>query len=159
MKRNFKTQYDERERRVANPGSRMVKKYSGRYDEHGRIILEETGEENLYDYIQSFKDSTDIHVLLKRYANGDSEALAKVQGFYADVTEMPKNFAEVLNIVNDGENFFASLPVEIRSKFGHNFGEFMVAVSDGSIFGKLGLEKPAEPEKSPENPVEEVLPE
>lgn len=153
----FKTQFDKRERRVANPGSRMKQKYSARYDEKGRIVLEEAGVENLYDEIQSYKDSTDIHVLLKRYANGDSEALAKVQGFYADVTEMPKNFAEVLNIVNDGENFFASLPVEIRSKFSHNFGEFMVALSDGSIFDKLGLQKPADPEKVPANPIEEVI--
>lgn len=155
----FKTQFNGRVRRVANPGSRMKKTFAGRYDEKGRIVLEETGVENIYDKIQSYKDSTDIHVLLKRYANGDTEALAKVQGFYADVTEMPKNFAEVLNIVNDGENFFASLPVEIRSKFGHNFGEFMVSLSDGSIFGKLGMDKPAEPEKAPANPVEEVLPE
>lgn len=156
----FKTQFDKRDRRVAPAGSRIKQKYSARYDDKGRIVLEDAGTENMYDYIQSFKESTDIHVLLKRYANGDSEALAKVQGFYADVTEMPKNFAEVLNIVNDGENFFNSLPVEIRSQFGHNFGEFMVSLNDGSIFDRLGIEKPAEkpaePEKAPADPVKEV---
>ena len=76
----FRTQYD-RQRVTCEPGSRIHKTYGGHYDEKGRVVLEETGEINLYDEIQSHAESVDIHVLMKRYANGDAEALSKQQGF------------------------------------------------------------------------------
>lgn len=155
----FKHQFNGRKRRVANAGSRIKTKYSGHYDEKGRVILEECGTENLYDYIQSFKESCDIHVLLKRYVNGDTDALARVQGFYADITEMPNTLAGALNVVNDTEAFFDTLPVEMRAKFGHNFGQFLASVGDGSMFDILGIQKPTPepvPEVAPADPVKEV---
>lgn len=138
-------QFTEPSRVFSNPGSPEKILYGSKYDEQGRLVLEEKGKENIYDFIQSFRDSVDIHVILARFQNGDTEALQKVQGFYGDFTEMPKNYAELLNTVNSGESFFNSLPVDVRSKFGHSFAEFMASVSDGSYLEKLGV--------APENPV------
>ena len=86
----FDTQYSPHNRISSNPGSPVKVLYGGKYDANGRVVLEKKGEENLYDYIQSFRDSVDLNVILARFTNGDVEALNKAQGFYADVTDFPK---------------------------------------------------------------------
>lgn len=144
----FKTQFRDRERFHSNVGNRMHKLYGAVYDDQGRIQLEEKGEESLYDHIQSFKDSVDIHVILKRFANGEADVLSKVQGFYGDFTGLPTNYAQLLNTVADGENLFESLPVETRAKFGHSFNEFMTCLCDGSLMERLGYPSPVDPDPS-----------
>lgn len=129
----FKTQFRKPERFLSNPGSPVKILYGPEFDEKGRMNLVEKGRENLYDFIQSFKESVDIHVLLKRFANGETDVLSKIQGFYGDFSEFPRTYADLLNTVNEGEAFFNGLPVEVRSKFGHSFPVFMSALSDGSI--------------------------
>lgn len=144
----FRTQYD-RERQVCEPGSRIHKTYGGHYDEKGRVVLEETGEINLYDEIQSHAESVDIHVLMKRYANGDVEALSKQQGFYGDVLDFPKTYAEALNHMNEMEKRFMALPLEVREKFGHSFSEFLAASGESDFLERLGIAS---------EPIEEPVP-
>lgn len=129
----FETQFRKPERFLSNPGSPVKILYGPEFDEKGRMNLVEKGRENLYDFIQSFKESVDIHVLLKRFANGETDVLSKIQGFYGDFSEFPRTYADLLNTVNEGEAFFNGLPVEVRSKFGHSFPVFMSALSDGSL--------------------------
>ena len=80
----FKTQYDARDRVFTDPGSPEHITYAGHYDEKGRVVLEESGRENLYAYIQSYAESCDIHVLMKRYDNGDVDALSQKQSLHTD---------------------------------------------------------------------------
>lgn len=151
--RIFKSQYREPKRFHAHHGSRIHKLYGAVYDENGRLGLEEKGEESIYDHIQSFADSVDIHVIMKRFANGEMDVLSKVQGFYGDFTDLPVDYAQLLNTVNAGERLFDSLPVEQRAKFGHSFNEFMTAMCDGSLMDRLGVtSSPADPGNSPAYP-------
>lgn len=152
--REWKNQFSDRRRFRTNHGDRMHKLYGAVYDEQGRIRLEEKGEESLYDHIQSFAESVDIHVLLKRFANGEPDVLSRVQGFYGDFTGLPTNYAQLLNTVNDGERMFNSLPVEVRAEFGHNFHEFMNALVDGSLMERLGYSDPS-PAPSDPSPASE----
>lgn len=155
----FQTQYRKPERHLANAGQRKHKLYGPVFDDNGRLHLEEKGEESIYDYIQSFKDSVDIHVIMKRFANGETDVLSKVQGFYGDFTGLPTNYSQLLNTVQDGERLFESLPVETRAQFGHSFNEFMTALCDGTLMERLGLSpvdpapSPADPAPSPADPV------
>lgn len=118
---NFKTQFDQHDRIFTNPGCSVHKTYSPRFDDFGHFELVESGEVDIYDEIQSHADSVDIHILLKRYAEGDVSALARVQGSYFDATQFPRTYAEVLNSLIDAENVFMSLPVEERAKYDHSF--------------------------------------
>lgn len=125
--------------------------YVGRYNDRGQLVLEESGTEDLYAYIQSFKESTDLKTIIDRYTNGETDVLSKVQGFYSDVTNMPGTYADMLQVVNNGEQTFNNLPVDIRAKFGHNFGEFLAQFGTAEFFEKLGVkaehlttEKPVE---------------
>lgn len=144
----WRTQFD-RVRVFTNPGNPVKVLYGASYDEKGRVILEEKGTENLYDYIQSFAESVDIHVLLKRFSNGEVDVLSKVQGFYGDISGFPTTYADLLNTVAEGEAFFNGLPVDIRSKFGHSFAQFMSALSDGSAFDTLGIANPFVDQQDP----------
>lgn len=135
----FKTQYDARDRIFSDPGSPEHITYAGHYDEKGRVVLEEAGRENIYDFIQSHAESCDIHVLMKRYQNGDVDALSQKQGFYGDFLDFPKTYAEALNHMNEMERQFMALPVETREKFGNSFTEFLAASAEPDFLDRLGI--------------------
>lgn len=138
-KKLFDTPFTSHPRIYQEPGSGLRILYTSRLDDDGNVELVEAGHDNLYASIQSHKDSCDIHVLLARYANGDVDALSKVQGSYGDFTQMPTTYAELLNSVIQGENYFNSLPVETREKFEHSFEKFMVSMDNMPEFlEKLG---------------------
>ena len=52
------------------------------------MILKESGKENLYEFIQSFKDSVDLHKIMDRFNAGDTAALQKVQGMFGDAPDL-----------------------------------------------------------------------
>lgn len=149
----FKTQYDARDRIVTNPGNPIKQLYSGSYNERGQVELKEDGTENLYDFIQSFAESTDIHAIMRRFENGEVDVLEKVQGFYGDVTEMPKTYAEALQRISDSEKVFMSLPVDVRAKFGHSFSEFLSASNDADFLERLGVQVDANVSPEPSSEV------
>lgn len=141
MRPKFRDLYDQRVRVIENPGSPVRVLYTSKVAEDGNIELIPSGTENLYDFIQSHKDSVDIHVILNRFANGDTNALSRVQGSYGDFTDMPTTYAELLNTMIAGENYFNSLPVETRAEFDHSFEKFMVSMDNMPEFiKKLGYE-------------------
>lgn len=128
----FKSQFDPRERVHANPGSSVRILYSPKFDEKGVMSLVESGKENLYEFIQSHKESCDIHVILERFARGDVSALARVQGTYGDFSSMPRTYADMLNLVHSAEDAFSNLPVDERAKYGHSFERWLVEFSPDS---------------------------
>lgn len=143
----FVTQFDRRSFSPSEPGCPIKRTYTGHYDEKGRVVLEETGKINLYEEIQSHAQSVDIHTLLKRFANGDPTALTSRQGVFADITDMPKTYAEVLNKLITLENGFMALPADVRAKFGNSFQQFLAESENAGFAEKLGIvvEKPADP--------------
>ena len=153
----FKTQYDARDRIFSDPGSPEHITYAGHYDEKGRVVLEESGRENIYDFIQSHAESCDIHVLMKRYQNGDVDALSQKQGFYGDFLDFPKTYAEALNHMNEMERQFMALPVETREKFGNSFTEFLAASGEADFLDKLGIKAEEPKEVTPAIPVKEEV--
>lgn len=141
MRPRFRDLYSERGRVIENPGSPVRVLYTSQVADDGNVDLIPSGTENLYDFIQSHRDSVDIHVILKRFANGDVDALSRVQGHYGDFTTLPKTYAELLNTMIAGESYFNSLPLETRAKFDHSFEKFMVSMDNMPDFiSKLGYE-------------------
>lgn len=151
--KKFNTQYDERPRVKSHPGNPIKQLYSGSYNERGQVELKEDGTEDLYAFIQSFAESTDIHAIMRRYQNGEIDVLEKVQGFYGDVTEMPRTYAEALQRIADSEKVFMSLPVDVRAKFGHSFSEFLAASQDSDFLDRLGVKPDVQPVSVPAEPI------
>lgn len=148
----FKTQFDARDCIKSNPGNPIKQLYAGSYNERGQIELKEDGTEDIYAYIQSFAESTDIHSILRRFENGEVDVLEKVQGFYGDITEMPRTYAEALQRIADSEKVFMSLPVDVRAKFNHSFSEFLSASQDDDFLDRIGLKPVEQPESLPADP-------
>lgn len=123
----FRTQFDSHARVVQPAGDRTHPLYNGRYTDTGIFVLEESGKEDLYDKIQSHAASVDIHVILDRYRRGDIDALGDpARSVFFDASELPRDYAQLLNIINDGERAFMSLPVDERAKFDHSFVQWMM---------------------------------
>uniref|UniRef100_A0AAU8AV11 Internal scaffolding protein n=1 Tax=Dulem virus 151 TaxID=3145628 RepID=A0AAU8AV11_9VIRU len=139
---NFETRYRKPRRFEANLGTPIKQLYQAEYDKDGTLNLIESGRENLYDYIQSHKDSVDIHVLLQRYKNGDISALTRAQGTFGDFTEMPTSYAELLNNLIRGEAYFNELPVEVRARFDHSFQKWLISAGSDDWMQAMGMPKP-----------------
>lgn len=124
----IRTQFEPHPRVHANPGNPVKVLYSPKFATDGSMELVEAGKENLYDYIQSHKESVDINVILKRFAKGDVTALQRRQAMFGDFSDAPATYAEALNSMIVAEQYFNSLPLETRAKFNHNFHTFLVSL-------------------------------
>ncbi|QXN75128.1 internal scaffolding protein [Microvirus mar29] len=161
---DFRNPFQARQRVMKEPGNSEHILYTSRIADDGSVELVPSGKEDIYAAIQSHKDSCDIHVLLARYANGDDTALSRVQGVYGDFTEMPKTYADLLNVVIRGEELFNSLPVETRAQFDHSLEKFIVSMDNMPEFlKKVGVKDDASGPKDSnvatgDDPASEVKP-
>ena len=84
VKRNFPTQFGSHSRVFCKPGSRLKPVYRARRQENGLIELECTGEYDLYEEIQSHRESCELTSILRRFVNGETDVLSRTQGMYGD---------------------------------------------------------------------------
>lgn len=123
----FRTKYtSDTSKYVSEPGSKLLPEYALKVDEKtGYEYVAPTGEYiNVYDRIQADYPSTDINILMERFALGDTEAINIKDGFYADVTSMPKTYAEMFQRVVDARLFFDELPTDLKEMFNNSYTEF-----------------------------------
>lgn len=151
----FRTKYSERMVVISEPGSPMKEDIVATLDKDGFIQLEVVGEFSLYDEIQSHADSCDINLLYKRYVQGETDVLARVQGMYGDFTGMPKTYADMLNSVMAGERFFDALPIDVKNQFGNNFSHWMATLETDEWYRKMGYSPNEFKVKTPDNVVPE----
>lgn len=124
----FRTQYDPHFRFLQPVGNRVHNLRQGRFDDTGFFVLDISGTEDIYDMIQSHASSVDIHVILDRFRRGDINVLGDAsRSVFCDISEMPRDYAQLLNLVIDGERAFMSLPVDERAKFDHSFAKWLMS--------------------------------
>lgn len=121
-------------------GDPVKDEFIGRYDDRGHLQLVSSGKTNLYEFIQSHADSVDINILMAKFRNGDTEALTRVQGIYADISDMPKTMADLLNKVKAGEDAFMALDVETRGLFNHSLAQWLASAGTPEWCEKMGLD-------------------
>lgn len=143
----FRTQYDQHDRVLQPSGNRIHDILSGRFDDAGIFVLDVSGTEDIYTKIQSHAASVDIHVILDRFRRGDLDVLGDpARSVFADISELPRNYAQLLNLVADGERAFMSLPVEERAKFDHSFAQWLMSF-DKQLEPEAPASAPAEVSK------------
>lgn len=111
---------------------------------------------------QSFKQECDINHLLRNYQKtGLIEHVARFNGDYSDLTDVP-TYHDAMNKIISADEAFSLLPSEIRNKFKNNPSEFLAFVSDESNRDemiKLGLiQEPILPSTPVSKPVEDTEP-
>lgn len=97
----------------------------------------ESGTVNIYDEIQSHRQSVELSTLLQRYAQGDVSVLNQTEGVYADVVDMPSTYAELFNRVRDAENSFNALPDDVRSLFDNSPVSFWKSIGTPEFATKI----------------------
>lgn len=132
----FRNKY-ERKEVISNPGDPIKIVYEAEYDRHKNIVVKEKGKENLYAKINSFADSVDINVLISRFTHGDKEALLQRAGAYLDLSAMPTNINEFMDLSIQAENLFDKLPVQTKEKFGNNVQQFISTIGDPDWMEKM----------------------
>lgn len=90
----------------------------------GSIELVVDRLEDTDEVIDSYRESTEIYNIIQRIQAGDVSLLNKKNGFYGDVTEMPKTYAEMLDLMHRGEEFFNKLPANVKEEYNNDFNQF-----------------------------------
>lgn len=127
----------ERPITLANPGTPEKVVFSGQYDDDGKLVVVPVGKINLYDEIQTYRDSVDINTILNRFAAGDDSSLQKVSGFFADVSELPNSYVGFFNLIEECRDFFMNLPSATKEKYGNNFETFMASAEASDFLPKI----------------------
>lgn len=99
-----------------------------------KIMLTKAGKTyNVYDAIQAANVDTDIYEVLKKYHCSTDQAVefmkekGGMQGIYGEFAELQtkcQSMQDVLSLKQKADELFYNLPVEVRSKYGHNLEEF-----------------------------------
>lgn len=130
--------YDHK-RKFCKAGDRVHTEYQPVYDNRGQWHLEPCGETNLYLDIQSHAESCDINVIMARYANGETDVLSRIQGVYGDFTNVPTNYAEIMNQQIKAKALFMSLAPEVREKYDNSVEVFMSSLGTKEGWEALGF--------------------
>lgn len=109
----FKTPYEVSDEFFTESGEFTRKTYKAVLQKDGEYEIVEDGIELTYEKIQSYKDSVDINVIVKRYKAGDTYALEQVNGVYEDFVSVPKSYMEVLNSIVDARNAYEKSDMDI----------------------------------------------
>lgn len=125
MTNKFPTLWTDHKRIHVSSGNRMKDEMQLRVVD-GYEKLVKVGESDLYEEIQSHRDSVDINKILERCLNtGDFSVLNVMPSRFMDTTSMPKTLAEAHSMIKDAENYFNKLPVEIKNQYNNSFVEFV----------------------------------
>lgn len=119
--------YKEPEKFKTGCGNRFHPTYALGFDDKGRKILKEKkgGRIDVYAEIQSHAASVDINNIIQRFNNGDISVLDNGKGYFVDLTQFPKTYAEMIQRMQNAENYFDSLPLEERKRFNFSFEQFL----------------------------------
>lgn len=135
----FRTQFDPHDRVICRSGSATAPVYELNFDEDGKKELIETGRINTYERIQSWKESCDLKSILARFANGDISALNRNTPIFGDFTFAPSTLADYYNRINQAEQEFYKLPLDVRAKFNHSPSEYFCSMGTPEFASIMGI--------------------
>ena len=131
-----------RDKKYCNPGSQYAEEHIIKIDDQGHKTLVKSGETtNIYLKIQAHADSCDIEKILARCEIEGYEILDQRNVLEGDVTLAPKSMLEAAQKLQEAENKFNKLPIEVRREFNFNFNEYIAEASSdlGAWAKKMGF--------------------
>lgn len=121
----FRTKYDEQEPVISNAGERYKIEYGAQLDKYGNRVIVPKGKIDMKMFINSHAKETDLNLLLAKYQNGDTTALMQRAAMFMDITGIPNNINEVLNLKTQAEKVFNILPAKVKEAFGNNVNNWL----------------------------------
>lgn len=134
--------YCAKEKFISDPGDRYRPIFTSQVMDDGTIELVQTGVEDLQEIYNSQRETCDVSILAERYLAGDESALHRGNPVFLDLLGMPKTLMEAYQLQKRAEDAFYSLPVEVRDKFGQDFGKFLAGAGSPEWFDALKMNNP-----------------
>ena len=94
--------------------------------EDGCIQLVEAGRTDIQAGIDSYADSCDMSLILKRLSIGDTSVLNSKTPMFGDFTACPSTLAGILNLKLEAQRIFDKLDPAVRDQF-VDFNEWLAA--------------------------------
>lgn len=111
----------------SSSGSPVKDKFIMEVTSKGYPSLRKTGEHNVYDEIQSYREGCDLAAILQSFGNEcprfNPLGFEEAEGFVNDFSDV----SSLGDLVNDGEavkQFFNELPLEVRNCFDNSVHKF-----------------------------------
>ena len=115
---------------------------SGKLMPDGTIKLTEVDQIDIKAEINSHASTCDMAYILSRLKVGDVSVLSAKEGAYGDFTVFPKTYAEMLQLVQSGEEAFDSLPLDVRSSFDNDINKWFASIGTDEWSEKMKIPKP-----------------
>ena len=122
----------------SNPGNRFYIEKHGEVQPNGTIKLIDDREIDLQEKYNAEYPSTTIDNILANSSPLDNFADNGMNGI--DATQLPKTFAEFLQLQIDRKREFDRLPVEVKQKFNNDLNQYMATAGSAEWFDKLGID-------------------
>lgn len=107
-----------------SPGSRYKEVYSSFVEDDGTVVLKKTSEFDFQEYIESFRETTDMSWIVSQLKAGNPAVLQVSKPFYGDFREFPKSYAEVLQLNINAHKAFDELPQAVKQAYGNDFNRW-----------------------------------
>ena len=136
---DFPTMYSkDNSNQFSEPGSPVLQEYEYSLDNTGhKMLTKKDSFIDVYERIQADADSVDINVLMERFALGDTEAINIRKGEFIDARDFPKTYAEVFQRGLECEQYFDSLPVDLKKMFDNSYSVFFEEMGSKSFDDKV----------------------
>lgn len=112
----------------------------GNIDEPHYVVVKDVVKidqvRNNREFIESWRQSTDLAVLLQRYEAGDVSALNNSTPMFLDVSDCPNNLADWIRIQEEGSFIWQCLDQSVKDLF-DNKEEFFKLVGTEEFNSKL----------------------
>lgn len=126
---------------VTCPGERFKESFHGVLGDDGYITLVSDGYIDTQRQIEADAVGADVKSIIQRALQGDMSVFRDDKAFYGDVAEMPKTYAEILNIVNQAHREFDMLPLDVKEKYNGDFDRWFSQIGTDEWLKNLGLVK------------------
>lgn len=127
-----------RSRIFTSAGSRVKPVFSGKYMPDGSIGLSKVDEIDVQDEINSHLHECDLELILSRLMDGDTSVIQRNNPMYGDFTQFPTSYVEMLQMVQDGSEFFDSLEPDVKAKFDNDRSKWFATIGNDDWFSKMG---------------------
>lgn len=108
-----------------------------RFSPDGNMYLEEGKVRNRQAEINSYRDSCDVNLMIRRYENGDQTALLRDNtGAFADFSTLPKNIHEAERLRKNVSFLYDQIGDDVKLKYG-TLDDFLCAFSTKSNFDEF----------------------
>lgn len=107
-------------------GTRIHIIYGPKVEPDGSVSIVPVGKEDIQSRIEAARSSTDMAYILKQLELGNDSVLsARDDALFGDFTQMPRTYAELLQLQIDARRTFDSLPLDVRNRFDNNCDKFV----------------------------------